>query len=69
MAWRPITKRNLTIVTCVAAGLILGGCGVKGAPEPPPDVPPEDVRSPAPRTPPPEGEEPSEPFILDPLLL
>jgi predicted small lipoprotein YifL len=48
----------------------LGACGVKGPLEPPPDAEPSEVRTPGARSAPPaEGEAPSEPFVLDRLLI
>ena len=64
-----VMRRGFVRAAGLAILLGLAACGVRGAPEPPPDADPAEVREPGARPPPPrEGERPDEPFILDRLL-
>jgi predicted small lipoprotein YifL len=63
------TARSVALGGAVALALAIGGCGVRGNPELPPDVPAEEIQDPTSRPPPPDGQAPDRPFILDRLLL
>ena len=56
---------------CLAAALLVAGCGVKPAQlEPPASADPADIRDPeTEKAPPPDGEKPDRPFVLDGLLM